>query len=145
MRIDGRIYRKAYQGVIGFKWNTSDFDIHHLNQDRTDNRISNLVLLPRALHRKYHLYASMSMKYIGTILEARINCSNNFDASVKREKKRLGVPLNALRSFISLRKQIWFFIKIKQLLIGYRNEGATESELKQFFLDAVKDWENNAK
>lgn len=46
-------YRKKYELYYGIKL-TTDCVIHHIDFDRTNNEIENLLLLPRKLHAKYH-------------------------------------------------------------------------------------------
>lgn len=47
-------YKKFYSSLYGIKWNTKDFDVHHIDRDRSNNDIHNLVLLPKELHRELH-------------------------------------------------------------------------------------------
>ena len=46
-------YRRFYFEQVG-KVYDSNFAIHHINFDRSDNRIDNLVALPKGLHSRYH-------------------------------------------------------------------------------------------
>lgn len=46
-------YRKFYKEFYGIEF-TNNFVIHHINGDRYNNDISNLILLPRKLHTQYH-------------------------------------------------------------------------------------------
>jgi hypothetical protein len=46
-------YRKFYFEQVGKAYD-SNFAIHHINFDRSDNRIDNLVALPKKLHSRYH-------------------------------------------------------------------------------------------
>ena len=50
-------YRKKYKEYYGIDF-SSDYHIHHIDLDRTNNDISNLILLPKGLHAKYHFYLS---------------------------------------------------------------------------------------
>ena len=43
------IYKEHFKIDFG-----SDYAVHHIDGDRTNNDISNLVLLPLKLHSKYH-------------------------------------------------------------------------------------------
>ena len=47
-------YREKYKRFFGIKFG-SDYVIHHIDFDRKNNDISNLLLLPKELHAKYHL------------------------------------------------------------------------------------------
>lgn len=46
-------YRKFYEKQTGKKI-PKDFDIHHIDFNRENNDIMNLVAIPRELHKKYH-------------------------------------------------------------------------------------------
>lgn len=46
-------YRKKYKRFYDIDFDR-DFAIHHIDFDRNNNEIENLLLLPRGLHNKYH-------------------------------------------------------------------------------------------
>ena len=46
-------YRAIYKEFYDIEFDSS-FVIHHIDFDRTNNDIDNLILLPRGLHSKYH-------------------------------------------------------------------------------------------
>lgn len=46
-------YRKKYKKYYNIEF-SNKYVIHHIDMDRTNNDISNLVLLPKELHGKYH-------------------------------------------------------------------------------------------
>lgn len=47
-------YREKYKRYYGIDFG-SEYSIHHIDFDRTNNDISNLLLLPKELHAKYHM------------------------------------------------------------------------------------------
>lgn len=47
-------YREKYKRYYDIEFGT-EFVVHHIDLDRENNDISNLLLLPRELHAKYHL------------------------------------------------------------------------------------------
>lgn len=51
-------YRKLYENHYGIKI-PPDFDIHHIDGDRGNNAIENLVLLPRTTHETLHLICNI--------------------------------------------------------------------------------------
>lgn len=52
----GADYKKILSDALGgITWNPKEFVVHHINHDRGDNRVKNLLLLPKKLHSKYHL------------------------------------------------------------------------------------------
>lgn len=46
-------YRKFYKEHYAIEFG-SDFVVHHIDSNRNNNDISNLLLLPRKLHARYH-------------------------------------------------------------------------------------------
>lgn len=46
-------YRSFYEKQTKLKL-PKNFEVHHMDFNRSNNKISNLVALPRNLHRKYH-------------------------------------------------------------------------------------------
>lgn len=47
-------YRERYKRHFGISFG-ADMVVHHIDFDRTNNEVKNLLLLPRELHEKYHL------------------------------------------------------------------------------------------
>lgn len=48
-------YRNKYRQHYGIEFG-KEYVIHHIDGDRSNNDISNLLLLPLSLHSKYHEY-----------------------------------------------------------------------------------------
>lgn len=46
-------YRKYYKDYYGIDFD-SNYVIHHIDFDRSNNDINNLILLPSKLHSRYH-------------------------------------------------------------------------------------------
>lgn len=46
-------YRKFYKDKLKIEFD-NNYEIHHINGDRKDNDINNLLLLPKILHEQYH-------------------------------------------------------------------------------------------
>ena len=53
-------YREKYKRHYNIDFGR-DFVVHHIDENRENNDISNLLLLPRDLHSKYHTYKSQYM------------------------------------------------------------------------------------
>ena len=51
-------YRKIYSDYFGIKIG-SEYAIHHIDGNRSNNKIYNLLLLPKRLHSQYHFYKSI--------------------------------------------------------------------------------------
>lgn len=50
-------YRQLYRDYFGIEFDNT-MVIHHIDFDRTNNDIDNLIMIPRRLHAKYHLHVS---------------------------------------------------------------------------------------
>ena len=48
-------YRKYYAQYYNIEWDSNLFDVHHIDRNRSNNDIRNLVLLPKNLHRELHM------------------------------------------------------------------------------------------
>ena len=83
-------YKKLYAQTYGITWD-ADLEIHHIDRNRQNNNISNLILLPGYLHRELHncLYESAFMSEQGTtgdiierMMERVFNYGNSYDQQV---------------------------------------------------------------
>lgn len=48
-------YKKVYENAFGIKWDRRLYEVHHLDHNRENNNIENLLLIPKQLHRQLHL------------------------------------------------------------------------------------------
>lgn len=68
-------YKRTLSEALGnLTWNTKYFVVHHINHNRNDNNIYNLVLIPKKLHKKYHLLVSLASSYCEDILKKDVTC-----------------------------------------------------------------------
>ena len=63
-------YRKLYEDKFGIKI-PKNYDIHHIDADRNNNEIENLIMLPSKLHRALH-------KHIGLLSKTHIRVLVNW-------------------------------------------------------------------
>lgn len=54
-------YRKVYKSETGIVWDTKKYDVHHIDENRRNNNIGNLVLLPKKIHKQYHYFSSLML------------------------------------------------------------------------------------
>lgn len=59
-------YRQYYKDYFKIDFD-EDYDIHHIDFDRKNNDISNLILLPSKLHHKYHFLLRVCGGFDGKI------------------------------------------------------------------------------
>lgn len=60
--LSSKEYSKVLNDAMGVSWKSSGFCVHHINHNRKDNSVENLLLLPVKLHRKYHLLEQQTRK-----------------------------------------------------------------------------------
>lgn len=68
-------YRQYYKDYFGIEFG-SEMAVHHIDFDRSNNDINNLLLLPSRLHSKYHFALSMLFgldKQVSLIDEMRLS------------------------------------------------------------------------
>ena len=80
-------YKKLYAQTYGITWDV-DLEIHHIDRNRQNNDISNLILLPGHLHRELHICLNEAVVMIepvtaGDIIEIMMsrvfNYGNSYD------------------------------------------------------------------
>lgn len=88
-------YRLKYKRYYGIEFDVS-YAVHHIDEDRENNDISNLVLLPSRLHSKYHfqkqIIESMQVptRITGNALNAQsyyIRCLDEFLSTLRECNK----------------------------------------------------------
>lgn len=71
---NGVNYKKILSEALGgITWDSKKFVVHHINHNREDNRIHNLILLPKKLHSRYHTLLNLATACSINILEKDIN------------------------------------------------------------------------
>jgi hypothetical protein len=69
-------YRKFYEKVLNVKL-IKDFHVHHIDGNRENNEINNLLALPKDLHNKYHKCVNDYYRYCHSKkLNVKINSHN---------------------------------------------------------------------
>lgn len=91
-------YRKFYQDELGLILDKS-YDVHHIDSNRKNNKLSNLVSIPKKLHCKYH---TRKANYEDII--SRINDCNYF---YKLEYLSF---INVIHSFMDVKNEISEYI-----------------------------------
>lgn len=86
-------YRKIYCSHYGIADPGPDFDIHHIDCNRENNNVENLILLPQRLHHQYHFAMSAfnsAADPTKVTFDARIDIENRY------ERKMLRILIDAL-------------------------------------------------
>lgn len=80
-------YKKLYAEHFGITWEEG-FEIHHIDGNRGNNDISNLILLPGELHRQLHMFLPKIMAsagetstrdFIERIVHRELNYGSSYD------------------------------------------------------------------
>lgn len=75
MNITVHNYRKKFKEYYGIDF-SRDYDVHHIDLNHENNDISNLMVLPKKLHRRYHMALSWLMPSDGYVKMGYKICSN---------------------------------------------------------------------
>lgn len=97
-------YKRYYE--IDF---SNEYEIHHIDLDHTNNDISNLLLLPKELHRKYHYYLNVTAHPLREEkIERTINITlNDFDPYYNIDEiKKLIEVINECQKWIAYKNQL---------------------------------------
>ena len=114
-KMDVKNYREKYKRYYGIEFG-KEFDVHHLDLNHDNNDISNLLLLPKELHHKYHMALSWLVPKDGFVkLDVRIH-GNIADLH--------SLQLQAMDNFIQVLKecQEWSDKKFSMDLQKYMHE-----------------------
>lgn len=68
---DLKNYRLKYKRYYGIEFD-SKYDVHHIDGNHENNNISNLILLPKDLHQKYH-ELTQKLHYVGDLSKLTIS------------------------------------------------------------------------
>ena len=90
MKVD---YRKKFKEYYRIEF-SNDFHVHHIDLDRTNNDIENLMILPKKLHSSYHFLlgardGNKLKRTINTKIHSSVINSDSYD--LMQAKKLLEV------------------------------------------------------
>lgn len=108
-------YRTYYKNYYGIDFD-KNYDIHHIDFNHNNNEISNLLLLPKELHSKYHLL----INELGGIDEKgniKFNALINLMASSYAAPiiEKLGSTLQEINKWVIYKQQLEMQIKNKEV------------------------------
>ena len=110
--MNNKNYRKYYEAQTGVKI-PDGFHIHHIDHDRDNNTIENLVALPEELHTKYH---NLRKKY-SLLIEYNLldipNTSNKAKTLVHYTRMN-----NSINDFIKCLDHICYWMEVRESLCG---------------------------
>lgn len=108
-------YRKYYKDYYSIEFGR-EFDIHHIDRNRENNDISNLILLPKTLHQKYHT------KLYG----AQCACEAEDILTIYRSSYALG----ELEDFLSVAEEMLEWSGLKNACDNFISYGVKSSDIR---------------
>lgn len=112
-------YRKIYADYYGIVL-SPEYAIHHIDGNRSNNEINNLLLLPRKLHSKYHFYK---------------NIMDGWDKNTRLSEIYPNTYLvDAIRKFSDACEECFYWYKVKDLM----DMGASPESVGLLGVEAVE-------
>lgn len=106
-------YRKLYAEYFNIEI-PSEYDIHHIDFDKNNNDIKNLLLLPKDLHRRLHVCFERNGAIDTANLFQFLYCGNPHASSLIS-----GVLLEVVEIY----KEVTFWASCKKMEIIYKQGG----------------------
>lgn len=110
-------YRQYYKDYYSIEFDGRKFEVHHIDKNRSNNDISNLILLPTSLHKLFHA------NELGSIL-----LSDPVDERIFRD----WYLCNELQKYASIAYKIGFWTSFKNNLDNYKRIGINPLELSGY-------------
>lgn len=98
-------YKKLYKMYFPIDWDTKKYEIHHIDGNRKNNEIKNLVLLPKRLHNELH----KTRFKIGMI---------ESDGLLKYDDFSCSCFMDEISYFLTLKCWVFNFIGIRNVFIN---------------------------
>lgn len=114
-------YRKIYEKKCNIKI-PKEYEIHHIDFNRENNDILNLVMLPRKLHSDYHKKLE---KYLSIQYEVKIKLQNSLDRGFNINEYIKNVDLRIIEDFINIWYECMKYINYRDYLLGIINYNIT--------------------
>lgn len=94
-------YREFYKRYYNIDFVGKEFEVHHIDFDRENNDIKNLILLPKKLHERYHellpyVQSLIDDKAVKTIIEMNNGQTLYYDEM--KEFCEIMIEINAWKS-----------------------------------------------
>jgi len=85
-------YRDYFKDYYNINFG-ADFEVHHIDLNRKNNDIDNLMILPKKLHHKYHMIINSTLSLKESIFDKTFNakihssiiCSDSYNLNMCKE------------------------------------------------------------
>lgn len=102
-------YRKYYKEYYGIDFG-SEYSIHHIDFNRDNNCICNLILLPNRLHRKYHFVLNALGAENGIIKNFNLQMNGQMNAPITDYQRGM------LMNFLNIAEELKEWQEYKSIL-----------------------------
>ena len=100
-------YRKVFKDYYSIDFN-NDYEIHHIDFNRDNNDISNLLLLPKNLHAEYHGIINSTKGSEKGILDLRLS-NEQFILLKPNPFKHINETFNQIKKWLLWKKYNYDF------------------------------------
>lgn len=102
-------YRKKYEELLNLILSNKE-EIHHLDMDRENNNINNLVAIPKKLHKQYHSYLRIYEDGLKMTVGTSLEFQKEYEFEIKKWKKHT-------EKLINIENEIKKYIKKRNSLL----------------------------
>ena len=102
-------YRKYYEKITGLKIKKGN-EVHHIDCNRANNEIMNLISLPKDVHRRLHV----------VINNYKIATNNIDEFGYFYNKEKTGI-LVAISCYLDMKSELWNYLLNRNNLIINNN------------------------
>lgn len=110
-------YKRIYERAFGIQWDRTLYEIHHVDRNRENNEIGNLLLIPKEVHERIHKIESELLgQWMG------IDSVTGLMSEIEHECCCGGSTLgNGLQGYLSLKNNImlWSMLKSQRYRNGF--------------------------
>ena len=103
-------YASRYMRMFGIDICNSDMHIHHLDHDRNNNELNNLVAVPKKLHEEYHRLHSEMKFHDFKIPSLMCGCHVNGNSYLLGIATEYIDVLNECMGWVTKRDMVWYAI-----------------------------------
>lgn len=107
-------YRRFYEKMCNIKI-PKNYEVHHIDFDRNNNNIMNLVLLPKELHNKYH---TLLDKYLSRSYEVVIKLQSSIQMGYGINEYISKMDLDTIKEFIDVWYECVKYVDYRNYLLG---------------------------